>query len=325
MSEEYNFMVVTCFSSGARQAHEPGSREYTYLAYSSRLVIDLLSTSQARQCLTRIALEYDRVAFRSSLFIGDPRRAQYYIDLFLRKISQRFPAIIIDEGIQNPDILAMHERSPWSGTYEQFDARMQSVILNASKVYGMINAGRLQESEQVFWRYHFLLATAMAHEIGGHILITFLGQGRKHTPRTIGAPGYLDADGITGEAGRNLEMQLFGGTIEYYQSSNQRTQDTGVPHIVTARGRKLRIHDDMFRNFFHRRFQFPLQISSETTGYTRNMGDGFPREQHGPSERCMMSAERSDKRVQRMLAGFNVRIRDVYNFPQNTRALLRAF
>ena len=67
-----------------------------------------------------------------------------------------------------------------------------------------------------FRTFIFLFANTFLHEIG-HTLVTFLTKGRTSTPRHIRATirGY-SADG-RGEAGRNLEEIIFGGTMEFYR------------------------------------------------------------------------------------------------------------
>lgn len=72
-----------------------------------------------------------------------------------------------------------------------------------------------------FRTFQFLFANTFVHEVGAHLLITFLGQGRPITPPTIGAatPGY-SINGA-GESGRRLETMLFQGTIEYYRDPSQ--------------------------------------------------------------------------------------------------------
>jgi len=95
----------------------------------------------------------------------------------------------------------------------------------------MINAGIDAGSDQAkypsFLRFQFVFATALLHEIGGHLLVTFLGHGKKDTPVKMGALGYNKPGKgkRIGESGRYLEMQLFGGTLEYYQGPNQNMHD----------------------------------------------------------------------------------------------------
>ncbi|OJJ46421.1 hypothetical protein ASPZODRAFT_166693 [Penicilliopsis zonata CBS 506.65] len=316
MAEVFNFTVFTRFPGYRMDMHQPESREYTYLAHASRLTVDLLNTANGRQALLALAMEFDAEHYQTALFRGDRRQAQYYVDLFLSKISQTFPAVLIDQTVTHPDNLGHHQRGEWSGSYEEFDPRMQMISLNASKVYDMIRAGQTEEMAPIFWRFQFLFATTLAHEVGGHLLVTFLSHGKALTPRRIGAPGYFDLEGRLGEAGRKFEIWLFGGTLEYYQAQNQNMHDTGIPHLVDLRGRKFRIHDG---------FELPMRIAGETTIATRSMGHGIPCPQYDPSVRSMTAGQALDRRMQHLLTGFNVRLRDIYMLPRNPGILLEGY
>jgi hypothetical protein len=70
--------------------------------------------------------------------------------------------------------------------------------------------GKLVELTARSWQNKTLL-----HEVGGHLLITFLSNGHPITPPTISAPCY--GNQAIGEAGRYFELVLFGGTTEYYR------------------------------------------------------------------------------------------------------------
>lgn len=66
-----------------------------------------------------------------------------------------------------------------------------------------------------FRTFIFLFANAFLHEIG-HTLVTFLTKGRTGTPPHIKAQVRGYSGEFHGEAGRNLETIIFGGTLEYY-------------------------------------------------------------------------------------------------------------
>ena len=76
-----------------------------------------------------------------------------------------------------------------------------------------------------FRTFQFLFANTILHEVGGHILITFLGQGRPVTPpqQPFSIEGYSNDQ--AGESGRTLETFLLGGTIEYYRDANYSGND----------------------------------------------------------------------------------------------------
>jgi hypothetical protein len=74
--------------------------------------------------------------------------------------------------------------------------------------------------QQRFRTFQFLFATTFVHEVGGHLLVTFLSNGTlPFTPAHLSAPGY--GIGRRGESGRYLELSLFGGNTEYYRDPRQ--------------------------------------------------------------------------------------------------------
>lgn len=77
-----------------------------------------------------------------------------------------------------------------------------------------------------FKRFQFAFATTIAHEVS-HLLLTWLGKGRPHTPPNLTIQGYGDPD--AGEAGRYFEMYAFGGTLEFYRDPQQDNRQVS-PH-----------------------------------------------------------------------------------------------
>lgn len=73
--------------------------------------------------------------------------------------------------------------------------------------------------QQRFRTFQFLFATMIVHEVGGHLLLTFIGNGRPLTPPELSAPQYGTIN--DGESGRCLELRLFGGNTEYYVDPSQ--------------------------------------------------------------------------------------------------------
>lgn len=76
--------------------------------------------------------------------------------------------------------------------------------------------------QQRFRSFQFLFATTFVHEVGCHLLVTFLGNGRPITPPQLTAPNY--GSFTNGESGRYLELNLFGGNTKYFHDP---TQDSG--------------------------------------------------------------------------------------------------
>ena len=73
----------------------------------------------------------------------------------------------------------------------------------------------LDINNQHFRTFVFMFAHVFLHELG-HMLVTFLTRGEAATPSRIRAQVSGYSDKYKGEAGRNLELILFGGNLEYY-------------------------------------------------------------------------------------------------------------
>ena len=73
----------------------------------------------------------------------------------------------------------------------------------------------LDTNKQHFQAFVFMFAHVLLHELG-HMLVTFLTRGEAVTPPRIRAQVSGYSGKYKGEAGRNLELILFGGNLEYY-------------------------------------------------------------------------------------------------------------
>jgi len=142
-------------------------------------------------------------------------------------------------------------------------------------------AAESQGRSQRFRDFQFLFAGTLLHEAGGHVLTIFLNNGRVGTPAQVTVTGYGNQGTAEGESGRWLELNLFGGTSEYYrdpnqgagQVSNQRPsceplfsvatglimRKTGIPHQIDASGWAWRIDPDTINRVVQYR-KFHLQI-----------------------------------------------------------------
>ena len=79
----------------------------------------------------------------------------------------------------------------------------------------MVKAFHEAADKQHFRTFVFMFAHVFLHELG-HMLVTFLTKGEAATPPRIRAQVSGYSDEYKGEAGRNLELILFGGNLEYY-------------------------------------------------------------------------------------------------------------
>lgn len=90
----------------------------------------------------------------------------------------------------------------------------------------MVKSASLEDGA-TFRVFQFLFAHTFLHEIAGHLLITYLGQGRFTTPNNIQHRLYSG-----GEAGRALELKMFGASLEYFRDHSRGDDQAG--HSCTS-------------------------------------------------------------------------------------------
>ncbi|KAK7416157.1 hypothetical protein QQX98_005354 [Neonectria punicea] len=76
---------------------------------------------------------------------------------------------------------------------------------------------------------------------------------------------------IKGEAGRWVENELFGGSLEFYRDHNDDDGQTGVPHVLDSYDVAWKINHQTILDFIEngREYRFPL----------RKTGEGFNRQE----------------------------------------------
>ena len=89
-----------------------------------------------------------------------------------------------------------------------------------------------EDDEHQFRIFLFMIAHVVLHEIT-HLFITYVTQGREPTPPRVNAQavlGYGDVLQDEGEAGLALEVELFGGTINYFRDPVRGSSEGQVCH-----------------------------------------------------------------------------------------------
>ena len=80
-----------------------------------------------------------------------------------------------------------------------------------------------QNRQQLFRNLLFMTTHTLFHEIC-HVFVSYLTKGEESTPPQINDPTVrFDEDG--GEAGRNIEYLVFGGTINWFHESTSEAGD----------------------------------------------------------------------------------------------------
>ncbi|EEQ84233.1 hypothetical protein RJZ56_005284 [Blastomyces dermatitidis] len=207
------------------------TEQYIYVALALDITLGLLSSRTARAAMTRITRAFDENLpshLQQFLGISDAGIANS-IDRFVDIMYMQTPLIIIDGNMTDPANPACHHRDVWSGT---FNPLKHEILLNKQLVEDMVNAS---ESRQVLRRFQFQFVNLFFHEIGGHLLFTYLYHGLPSTPRQVTPPNWREQDQEEdiGESGRTLETVVFGGTVEFFDIPEARIKKnkTLQPHF----------------------------------------------------------------------------------------------
>jgi hypothetical protein len=239
-----NFAILTrhLTSSGPLPTltdHAPNSEEYTYISSAISLAIRVMGTPQCQNAMTELAMSFDALRMHSTLFQGNYNNARQTVRGFVDVIAARFPIVCIDQRLTGSAVLGYHQRAPWNG---QFNPRNQWVFINSTvrqsshnsiKTYlanpfqqarNMIQGAGTGEAFRIF---QFKLACTLIHETAAHMLVTFLGRGGSTTPPGLTVAAYSGLQ-PGGESGRFLEMELFGGCLEFFRDPAR-----GANHVRT--------------------------------------------------------------------------------------------
>jgi hypothetical protein len=223
------------------------SREYTYIASAITMALGILSTEAGKKAMSGLALALKEKSDKRRYHQDREIAAVRDVERFLGCLQPDFPVIVIDETLVNLDILASHprglvEQTPFvpsdqmiqlnglvSLRMEQYGSLISLTIAH-QRVRDMVSSAlRANGLPKEFQIFQFIFATAIAHEVGGHLFVTYLTGGRPITPPEITAPGY-EGQQVGGESGRFLELSLFGGNIEIYRFPNSPPEH--VSHVI---------------------------------------------------------------------------------------------
>ncbi|KAK2768654.1 hypothetical protein FQN54_000510 [Arachnomyces sp. PD_36] len=252
---------------------EVNTPQYTFVANAAAIAIKVLQTQKSKNALVRLALAISsHTPTRAP--IQNVTQASHVVDLFISKISQKFPGIIVDATIADVRMLGYHVGVAWQGSLDQFNTRSQVVHVNAARLQDLISAANTTPASNhgrtQFRIFMFQLANTLVHEVGGHLFMTFISQnmlsptGQLQRPFTPESVTYSDygSQGV-GESGRLLESAIFGGSMEYFRDNTAGDRQAGVPYILNETNNSVRrISQTTIDNFVINQdfvFPYPLQ------------------------------------------------------------------
>ncbi|KAK7570017.1 hypothetical protein IWX91DRAFT_390176 [Phyllosticta citricarpa] len=134
MAEIANFVILHGGPGQCSLTHiyEPNEAAYTYVASAIAIAMKAFENEKLQYWLTKLAMEFDQnKRGGQSIFDGDQARARETVVLFLHKVRNNFPKVVIDETITDPACLGTHTRAPLEESQEQFNPRECWISLNA--------------------------------------------------------------------------------------------------------------------------------------------------------------------------------------------------
>ncbi|KAK5107439.1 hypothetical protein LTR62_001270 [Meristemomyces frigidus] len=148
--------------------------------------------------------------------------------------------LVLDSNLEN-GVMGLHPRGVWYGEASTFDVRKQAILIRHECVH--FAALKFGEARQAYNEYlrrpndrtmkdawkdkdniycvaAFRVLWVLAHEAGGHLAVTFLGNGRGMTPEHMRSTNSrLDDNAAGGESGEIFEQSAFGGTVDFYRDN----------------------------------------------------------------------------------------------------------
>ncbi|PGH01797.1 hypothetical protein AJ80_08964 [Polytolypa hystricis UAMH7299] len=232
------YMIVQrSLGSASVPPQDANTEEYTYVASALDIAFALLSTEKVKATMVYVARFFDQTVTEVPRIFADASDAvvSARINSFIEALRGQMPLIVIDGRLTDQRIPAYHPRGIWSGNFNPSD---QMIVLNKSLVDSMVGA---VNTSGLFRRFQFQFANIFLHEIGGHLLFTYLYDGRPMTPPQMmplswsgqAQPGSSEP---AGESGRFLEDVLLQGTLEFFD-----TPQVSSAWIVDADGNAKRV------------------------------------------------------------------------------------
>ncbi|KAK2763801.1 hypothetical protein FQN54_009419 [Arachnomyces sp. PD_36] len=240
---------------GTVPPQEPNTHEYTYVASALDIALSMLSAARVKESMVLLARIFDQnLPAQERTFEGAPDMAiTTRVNQFVGIVQGQAPLIVLDGHLAGSTVRAYHPRGEWSGT---FIPRSQSVHINQQVVELVDDMVNASNTPGEFRRFQFQFANLFFHEIGAHLLFTYLYQGRPITPPQIIPQNWVEQPQpgnnaeTAGESGRVLETMAFEGTIEFFNTPQVSTawivNDSGFAKKVTAQAVDATV---IYRNF----------------------------------------------------------------------------
>ncbi|KAI9737937.1 MAG: hypothetical protein M1834_009307 [Cirrosporium novae-zelandiae] len=248
-----SFVVIKREVEGHLQQPAVTTEAYTFMGSAARIARQALISQEGIKAMSDLVLAFDMHQQQNQAQLGG--RVDKVLE-FVGYLWDEFPLILIDPYMTDKSQTACYKRQPWQG---EFSMRFQFVF----RVDDMINAAQNRLDEE-FRRFQFMFAMALIHEVGGHLLISFLTSGAGSTPEMVYPHFFNSAEpSQSGESGRYLEWTLFGGCHEWRENTNQGSRQAGIACLVDEDEIVSPIAEKVIDRFLHCDFEFPFPFEKD--------------------------------------------------------------
>ncbi|KAL9066077.1 MAG: hypothetical protein Q9161_007802 [Pseudevernia consocians] len=222
----------------------------------------MLRQQVARDSLTSIAGRYC-TARQQRWFLRErpntPENLKAVVDEFLGLIFDRFPTIIVDYTLENPNEHGGYwRRTPLTGDFKSSEQYfyLNGPITNHMLAAAIIAKGSVENRE--FADFLFMFSNTIFHEMA-HVFITYLGRGKETTPPNSMLRTPKSSDAVA-EAGFDLEIGMFGGIVYYYSDPVNATPVDGCnTAYINIASRFYRINAETRDRTVKCDFKFPYE------------------------------------------------------------------
>lgn len=190
---------------------------FPYYAFCIHTAIGLLSSKRGKEGLVELALKTNKKLFNETGTDAFPLKgndthqkaeAKKWVNGYLDRLKESFPTVVIDseEQVDSLAITPNYYNTDvyWDGT---------CILINAFYFWNLILCARNKEP-LLTREWLFKLSMVIAHEIGGHGVVNYIGGAQVRTPIELSL--FPQVEGYRAEAGHHVERSLVGGRLIEY-------------------------------------------------------------------------------------------------------------
>lgn len=239
-------------------AIEPFDWRFHYLAYCAWLTTSWLCTKQSVRIMASIAYKANKrnIEMNQPLKFPDEwDKAREWVEtVYLKEITDSFPAVFLDDQIKSETTIYGNHRREWDDT--QYHQRC-NVYIAGYQVDGLMNC-LADKDHELTRRWLLRISATLLHEVGGHVLVSKVQEGRDSTPElftayhdTAKAEIDLPKNKKTvpiSESGEVLELGVLGGVLNWESVDVLPKHHPGLPKLHRENGEHVELESPQIKD-----------------------------------------------------------------------------